>query len=201
MMFDGKLHELLLQEKINKEEVTDVILTHLHPDHIGGIYSEEGKLNFSNARFHIHEDEWNYWHSAQSDNQPDSFKYFVEKNVTKLKGGNLNLIRGDFAEILPGITAVKADGHTPGQLAVAIQSDKENVLYISDAFLHPLHIEKLDWETNYDLDLTKAKQCRIKLLDLAYQNSMLINAFHFNFPGLGRVNKRNNSWKWEYSDR
>lgn len=200
MMFDGKLHQLLTQEKIKKEEVTDIIITHLHPDHIGGIYSEEGKLNFPIARFHIHEDEWNYWHSAQSDDQPPSFKYFVERNITKLKEGNLNLIRGDFVEILPGITAVKADGHTPGQIAVVIQSEKEHVLYISDAFLHPLHIEKVDWQTNYDLDLIKAKQCRIKLLDLAYQNNMLINAFHFDFPGLGRVDKRNNNWKWNYTE-
>ena len=201
MMFAGKLHQLLNQEKIINEEITDVILTHLHPDHVGGIYSEDGKLNFPNARFHMHEDEWNYWHSSKSDDQPASFKYFVEKNISKLKDGNLNLIRGDYVEILPGITSVKADGHTPGQIAIAIQSDKEYFLYISDAFLHPLHIEKLDWQTNYDLDLSKAKQCRVKLLDLAYKNSMLINAFHFDFPGLGRVEKQNNNWVWEYSNK
>ncbi len=201
MMFEGKLHQLLVHENINKEEITDIIITHLHPDHIGGIFSEEEKLNFPNARFHLHEDEWNFWHSGKSENQPDSFKYFIEKNITKLKGGNLNLIRGDFVEILPEITAVKADGHTPGQIAVAIQSGNEHLLYISDAFLHPLHMEKLDWQTNYDLDYAKAKQCRIKLLDLAYQNNMLINAFHFDFPGLGRIEKQNNNWIWNYSNK
>jgi hypothetical protein len=72
-------------------------------------------------------------------------------------------------------------------------------LYISDAFLHPLHIERLDWQTNYDLDHEKAKSSRIKLLELAHKERMLINAFHFDFPGLGRVEKHNNRWTWRYA--
>jgi len=198
MVFKGRLHQLLQQKNMKNEAITDVIITHFHPDHIGGIFSEEGKLNFFNAQFHIHEDEWNYWHSSKSDNQPAYFKFFIEKNITKLKGLNLNLIKGDFVELLPGITAVKADGHTPGQIAIIIQSGKEQLLYISDAILHPLHIERLDWQTNYDLDHVKAKQSRVKLLELAYKNNMLVNAFHFDFPGLGRIDKHANNWMWSY---
>ena len=200
VVFKGRLHQLLLQENIKKEDITDVIITHFHPDHIGGVFSENNQLNFRNARFHMHEDEWNYWHSSQSDNQPAQFKYFIEKNITKLKDLNLHLIKGDFVDLLPGITAVKADGHTPGQIAMIIGSENEQLLYISDAFLHPLHIEQLDWQTNYDLDNTKAKASRIKLLELAYKNNMMINAFHFDFPGLGGVAKHNNNWIWNYSE-
>ena len=198
-VFKGKLLELLQKENVKTEEITDVIITHFHPDHIGGIFSEHANLNFPNARFHMHEDEWNYWHSSQSDNQPGQFKYFVEKNITKLKGLNLRIVKGDFVELLPGITAVKADGHTPGQIALIIHSAKEHLLYISDAFLHPLHVERIDWQTNYDLDHVKAKQSRLKLLDLAYKDNMLVSAFHFNFPGLGRIDKYNNNWVWNYS--
>lgn len=197
----GRLHQLLQQENIRKEEVTDVIITHFHPDHIGGIYSEDEQLSFPNARFHMHEKEWNYWHSAQSDNQPGLFKLFIEKNITKLKDQNLNLIKGDFVDLLPGITTVRADGHTPGQIALIIHSEKEHLLYISDAFLHPLHIEHLDWQTNYDLEHQKAKQSRIKLLELAYSNNMLVNAFHFEYPGLGRVDKQGSGWIWNYSGK
>ena len=178
----------------------DVVITHFHPDHIGVIFSENDQLNFPNARFHMHEDEWNYWHSSQADNQPAQFKYFIEKNITKLKDLNLHLIKGDFVDLLPGITAVKADGHTPGQIALLIGSENEQLLYISDAFLHPLHIEQLDWQTNYDLDNAKAKASRIKLLELAYKDNMMINAFHFDFPGLGRVDKHDNNWIWNYSE-
>jgi glyoxylase-like metal-dependent hydrolase (beta-lactamase superfamily II) len=199
-IFKGRVHQLLQQENIKKEDITDVVITHFHPDHIGGIFSGGSKLNFPNAQFHIHEDEWNFWHTVQSDNQPALFKHFIETNITPLKNLNLHLFKGDDADLLPGITAVKADGHTPGQIALIIHSNKEQLLYISDAFLHPLHIEHLDWQTNYDWDHQKAKQSRIKLLALAYKENMLVNAFHFNFPGLGRIEKFENNWTWNYKE-
>lgn len=198
-VFSGMLQKLLTQENIKKEDITDVVITHFHPDHIGGVFAGGDHLNFPNAQFHMHEDEWNYWHSPQSDNQPEQFKFFVERNITKLKDHNLKLIKGDFVEFLPGLTAVKAEGHTPGQIALIAHSGKDHLLYISDAFLHPLHIEKLDWQTNYDLDHQKARQSRVKLLELAHKDNMLINAFHFDFPGLGQVDKQQDNWIWNYS--
>ena len=201
VFFKGRLNQLLQQEHIIKDDITDVIITHFHTDNIGGIFSDDGRLNFPNARFHLHEDEWNYWHSPESDNQPAQFKYFIEKNITKLKGHNLHLFKTDWADLLPGITAVKAGGHTPGQIALIIHSGQEHLLYISDAFLHPLHIERLDWRTNYDLNHEKAKQSRIKLLELAYKDDMLVNAFHFAFPSLGRIDKFENNWIWNYSEK
>ena len=199
LMFQGRLHQLLQQEKVNKEDITDVIITHLHPDHIGGIFSEDGKLNFPNAKFYMHEDEWNYWHSSGADNQSPMFKLFIEKNITKLKEHNLHLVRGEDEEIIPGITAIQTDGHTPGQIAVMVHSERDHLLYISDAFLHPLHIERLDWQTNYDLDHEKARRSRTRLLEMAHKENMLVNAFHFDFPGLGRVNKFQNNWTWNYT--
>ncbi|GAA4455091.1 hypothetical protein GCM10023189_22500 [Nibrella saemangeumensis] len=98
-------------------------------------------------------------------------------------------------------SCVKVDGHTPGQIALIIHSGQEKLLYLSDAFLHPLHIERLDWQTNYDMDHDKAKRSRIKLIDLAYKNNMLVNGFHFDFPGLGRIDKRQNNWAWHYSEK
>ena len=144
----------------------------------------------------MHEEEWRYWHSSRSEAQPAQFKTYIHNNITKLKDGNLNLIKGDFVNISDGVTIVKCDGHTPGQISVIIHSGKEKLLYISDAFLHPLHIEKIDWETNYDLDHEIAKASRIKLLELASKEDMLVNAFHFDFPGLGRIDKLKGKWIW-----
>jgi glyoxylase-like metal-dependent hydrolase (beta-lactamase superfamily II) len=200
-IFKGRLHQLMQQEGIKKEDITDVIITHFHPDHIGGIFTHEGELNFPNAQFHAHEDEWSFWHSSQSNNQPALFKYFIEKNITLLKNLNLQLCKGEFADLLPGIKAIKADGHTPGQIAVNIQSGNEHLLYISDAFLHPLHIQHTDWQTNYDWDHQKAKKSRIKLMELAHKNNMLVNSFHFNFPGLGRIDRFENNWSWNYTTK
>ncbi|HEX2534236.1 MAG TPA: MBL fold metallo-hydrolase [Chitinophagaceae bacterium] len=196
--FKGRLPALLQEEGLRNTDITDVVLTHFHPDHIGGVYNGAGQLNFPNARFHLPAAEWAFWHSAQAAQQPPMFRFFIERHVTKLKDGNLNLFTGDFTELLPGLTAVQAHGHTPGQVALIVHSGSERLLYISDAFLHPLHIERLDWQTNYDRDHAEARASRIKLLELAHRDNMLVNAFHFDFPGLGRVDKRGSGWTWQY---
>ena len=200
-VFKGRMHQLLQQENIKKEAITDLIITHFHPDHIGGIFNHDGTLNFPNAKFHMHEEEWDFWHSPQSDNQPALFKYFIEKNITPLRNGHLHLFKGDSVDLVPGIRAVKAGGHTPGQIAVNVHAGSDHLLYISDAFLHPLHIERTDWQTNYDWDQQKAKKSRIKLAELAHKDNMLVNAFHFDFPGLGRIEKNSNNWTWNYTKK
>jgi glyoxylase-like metal-dependent hydrolase (beta-lactamase superfamily II) len=199
--FEGKLMEVLKKANIDTKEITHVILTHFHPDHIGGIYNEYDTLNFPNAKFSMHEEEWNFWYSSKSDNQPPYFKDFIEKNITRLKNLNIELLKGKEAQILPTITAIQTPGHTPGQIALRIESQRDKLLYISDSFLHPLHIEHIDWQTNYDLDHQLAKATRINLLELAHQENMPINAFHFDFPGMGQVEKSGNNWKWVYSNK
>ena len=194
--FKGQTTKLLNGSKITCDDITDVVITHFHPDHIGGVFSEDNALNFTNATFHIHEKEWNFWHSSKSEGQPPLFKHFIEQNISPLSNLNLNLIKGDLTEIVPGITAVKAFGHTPGQMGLIIQDGNEKLLYLSDSFLHPLHIEHIDWQTNYDFDHTIAKKTRLKLLNMAYEEDMLVNAFHFDFPGLGRVGQSSSKWKW-----
>lgn len=199
--FKGILQDLLLKQGIMKEDITHIVLTHFHPDHIGGIFDDNAKLIYPNAQFIAHADEWNYWSTEQALSRSAVFRYFIEKNVQGLKDRNLRLITGDSVEVLPGLTAIKADGHTAGHISLAIQSEKQGLLYISDTFLHPGHIEHLDWQTSYDSDHEKAKQSRIKMLELAYKEDMLVNAFHFDFPGLGRIDKHENNWVWNYSEK
>ena len=196
----GQLNYLLGKENVDPSEITDVVITHFHPDHIGGVFSSDNQLVFPNATFHMHQNEWDYWHSSKSDYQPPLFKFFIEKNITPLKNKSINLIKDDYQGLGKDITSVNAEGHTDGQIALIIGNKNDQLLYISDAFLHPIHIEKMNWQTNYDLDHEKAKNTRLKLLDLAYKEGMKINAFHFDFPGIGTAQKENLNWKWVYEE-
>ncbi|WP_235299712.1 MBL fold metallo-hydrolase [Portibacter marinus] len=191
----GQLLSLLSQSEVDNESITDVIITHFHPDHIGGIYSD-GKLNYPNAKFHVHQKEWDYWNTNKSINENPLFQLFVEKNIKPLSNENLSFVKQDEYEIIPGITSIIASGHTPGQIAILIKSGDESILYTSDSFLHPIHIEKLNWRTNYDNDHKKARSTREKLLNISITENALINSFHFDFPGLGIAEQNESNWKW-----
>ncbi len=193
--FEGQLiPDLIAKSLLNK--IDKVIVTHLHPDHAGGLFSEDKKCLFPNSEIIVHQAEWEYWYRDYIMGSSPVFDYTVLEQVNPLKDQHLTLIDKPEHEIIPGINLIHIPGHTPGQLAVLLGSNGENLLYISDAWLHPLHIEHLDWRNTVDLDHELAKKSKLRLLHMAYANSMLVQTFHFDFPGLGRIDKLNNNWSW-----
>ncbi|MBT8185313.1 MAG: MBL fold metallo-hydrolase [Eudoraea sp.] len=193
--FDGQLISDLIAKDL-LAQIDTVILTHLHPDHAGGLFSEDKKCLFPNSEIIMHQEEWDYWCGDYKMGSSPVFDYTVLEQVHPLKEQHLTLINKSEFEIVPGIHLIHIPGHTPGQLAVHLNSNGEDLLYISDAWLHPLHIEHLDWRNVFDLDHELAKKTKLRLLNMAYDNSMLVQSFHFDFPGLGRIDKLNNKWSW-----
>lgn len=197
-VWKGKMLQLLQEINIKSDEITDVVITHFHPDHLGGIFSQQGILNFPNAIFHLPLKEYEYWVSEEAINQPSYFHLFIEKNIKPLHLNSISFIDNDYHEIYPELISVNIPGHTKGQIGLIVGKDNDKVLFIADAFLHPLHIENINWQTKYDQDHKIAKESRLKLLDLAYSNDLRINAFHFDFPGMGKIEKHKGGWKWIY---
>ncbi|MCJ7574273.1 MBL fold metallo-hydrolase, partial [Candidatus Bathyarchaeota archaeon] len=144
----GKLIPNLRAEGITPEDIDRVILTHGHPDHIGGNLNSEGKPAFPKARFVMWKDEWDFWTSEQAEQRLDEHVRarqiaFARKNLPPIQD-RLDLVDHE-TEIVPGIRAVAAPGHTLGHMALAISSGGEQLLCISDAWLHPIHLESPDW--------------------------------------------------------
>jgi glyoxylase-like metal-dependent hydrolase (beta-lactamase superfamily II) len=99
-------------------------------------------------------------------------------------------------EVVPGVTAIPAPGHTPGHLAVLIASDGHQLLNLGDAAVHPLHLEQPSWQNGFDLDPARALATRRQLVERAVADGMHLMAFHFPFPSIGRVSVMNGGWLW-----
>lgn len=197
----GNLIENLRAGGIRPEDIDVVIVTHGHPDHIGGNIDSEGKPAFKNARYVMWKDEWDFWMS-----KPDLSQMQVDEQIKQLlvtfARNNLPPIEGQVdlveqeSEIVPGINAVSAPGHTPGHMAVAISSEGENLLCFSDAAIHPIHLEQPDWYSVFDLAPEQALASKRRLMERAVIEEALVFAFHFSFPGLGHIVQRGEEWQW-----
>jgi glyoxylase-like metal-dependent hydrolase (beta-lactamase superfamily II) len=119
----------------------------------------------------------------------------AQKNLPPLKG-RIELLDAE-KEIVPGVRAIPAPGHTPGHIALLIASSKTQLLHLSDAVLHPLLLENPGWRNVFDLDPDGALRTRRGLFDRAATDKINVLAYHFPFPGLGRVKTSGSSWKWE----
>lgn len=196
----GKLLQNLRTENIAPPDIDIVINTHGHPDHLGGNIGKDGKPAFPNARYVISRDEWDFWTSGQAEQKLQGHSKEIllntaRKNLLPIKG-NLHLIEHE-TEIVPGMSAIPAPGHTPGLMALSILSGNERLLCLSDVVLHPIHMEMLEWYSVFDIVPDSVAGSRRKLLEMASADKALVLAFHFPFPGLGHAVRKGKSWQWQ----
>ena len=196
----GLLLENLRASGVEPSEIDTLVITHAHPDHVGGTLNETGELVFSNARYFISREEWDFWNSDTATTKAPPFMVeTARRNLEPLKE-RLTLPE-DASEIVPGVRAVATAGHTPGHIALSIASDGERLLHVSDAVLYPLHLEHPKWTPVFDILPEPASASKNRIFDLAAEESALVFAHHFPpFPNLGYVRKQEQGWRWQPID-
>jgi glyoxylase-like metal-dependent hydrolase (beta-lactamase superfamily II) len=152
-------------------------------------------------------DEWDFWTAEKIDlsgmNIPAEMKALLidsaRKSLPPIKG-QIELLERE-TEIVPGVHAVSAPGHTPGQMALIVSSGRTQLFAMADVVLHPIHLEQPGWQTVFDFDQDSAARTRRALLDRAAAEQAKVMAYHFPFPSLGHVVSRGHgAWHWEPAD-
>ena len=195
----GKIVDSLDGLGLTPEDITHVVFTHAHPDHIWGLLDDFGDLLFYEADYMIGRTEWAYWWDPETVNTiSDSraaFAVGARRRLEVIQDSITFFDDGD--EILPGIAAVASFGHTPGHMAFEVRQGTDSVLVLGDAIgNHHIAFARPDWESGADHDMTRAVATRKRLFDRITSEQMQILGFHMPDGGIGRIDTDGDGYRF-----
>ncbi len=204
--YGGKLPVSLAAAGYRPDQVTDVLITHIHTDHSGGL-ALDGRPQFPNATVHVGKADVDFFFDKANMAKGMSPRHYDEALATVgpyLKAGKVKTF-SEQSEILPGVTAIPTPGHTPGHAFYRVESEGQSIEFWGD-ILHvgPVQFRRPEATVTYDIDQDAARAQRLKQFALEADSGRLTGAAHLSFPGLGRLRRDGDAYAWvpvEYRNR
>ena len=180
-------------------QVDTVLISHFHGDHINGLRLKDGTAVFPKAEVMVPETEWAFWtDDGRMSAAPDAMKPAFQ-NVRRVFGPMMKDVKqfGPDKELVAGVTGVAAYGHTPGHTAFRIASGGKQLLMVVDITNHPaLFVRNPSWAAVFDMDADKARETRVKMLDMVAADRAQVAFYHAPFPATGHVLKEGNGFRF-----
>jgi len=199
----GKLMDAFDALEITPEDITHVVFTHAHPDHIWGLLDDFDDPMFPDAQHMIGKAEFDYWMDDATVDTIDpgrtTFAVGAKRRLDAIE--DMVMTFDDGTEILPGIAARGPFGHTPGHMAFEVRQGSDSVMIVGDSIVnHHLAFERPDWRAGSDQDPDLGAQTRVRLLDQLASEQMRLIGFHLPGGGIGRAEKAADGYRFVTED-
>lgn len=203
----GKLVKSLAAAGYRSDQIDDILITHIHADHSGGL-AIGGKMLFPNATIHVGKGDVDFFldkaNAAKSGYNPKAFDEAERTVAPYVRAGKVKTFSGQ-TEIFPGIMAVPTPGHTPGHAFFHVESKGQAIEFWGD-ILHigSLQFPKPDITINFDVDSPAARSQRLVQFAKAVGEKKLVAASHLPFPGIGHLRAEGRGYSWvpvDFRDR
>ncbi|RVT95969.1 MBL fold metallo-hydrolase [Rhodovarius crocodyli] len=175
---------------IDPTKVTHVIFSHFHGDHVNGLLNAEGGRAFPNAEIIVPTPEWAWWTDTTNETRSPEGQRGQFANVPRRFApyqGRVRQIAAD-AEVLPGITALPAPGHTPGHTIYRVSDGADQLVFLADITNRPeIMTRRPEWQIVFDFDGNQAAATRRRVLDMVATDRIRVTGYHFPFPANGYV--------------
>ena len=177
---------------IERESIDLVVLTHLHPDHVGWNLTN-GRPTFPNARYLVPRSDWEYW------TQPSvvAGAEHITNQVLPLEKLNIMDLMDPDYKITDELTTVPTPGHTPGHVSIVISSAGQRGYILGDVAHNPAQAHYTDWNPVFDIEPDLSRQTRHQVLDQLESQGTIVSAGHFPHPGFGKFVRQSGRRVWQ----